>query len=311
MHNAAHYMQERRANPLRFALAFVGGLLLVALGAIVYVRLGRQFDTMHLRIALLVAASAGAAGISAGVVRIGRVPATSIATLVGALLGLICLYVMWLVWVHDIFARAGLPPKYSFLIQHPGSLYRVICDLNREGTWSYQGERWRGIPLLIVWLAEAGAIVGSSVAAAVLATQRGQILCRACNSKCQRIRGLRRFAADRQDEFVAAVENRQFDELSDFEPRMHEDDPELSLELVCCTKCDQTNVLSVNRVAWTIDNSGRSKVQIRPLIERMIITADEAEKLKILKDEENKTDANPSEDETPRTARPDPSSRPA
>src|SRR5947207_13056230 len=93
MHNAAHYMQERRANPLRFATALVGGLLLVALGAVVYVKLGRQFDTMHVRIELLVAARAGAAGISARLVRIGRVPTPAIAALVGALLGLISLFV--------------------------------------------------------------------------------------------------------------------------------------------------------------------------------------------------------------------------
>ncbi|MGD0387425.1 MAG: hypothetical protein ABSC42_00600 [Tepidisphaeraceae bacterium] len=213
-------------------------------------------------------------------IRIGRVRGSGIASVVGTLLGLLALYVIWLTWVHEVLDTWGFRVSYHALIVHPTVTFHLIRTINDVGTWKFHGEVARGFGLLIFWIGEAGIILAGSVVFSILGLYSGDPTCSKCGSRCKRIPNLPRFAVDRQDEFLSAIENRDFSSLTTHTAAKHQDDPELSLRLVSCPGCRKMHVLTVNRIAWHVDSNRRPTVKTVALIDQLLITPDEAEELK-------------------------------
>jgi hypothetical protein len=104
-------------------------------------------------------------------------------------------------------------------------------------------------------------------------------VCRSCGSKCKLVRPIGRFAAEHLDELTATVGNHNFDAISRLTPPLGDTEPQLSLRLMSCPRCGQTNLVTVNHIRWIATKRGRSMV-IRPLVNQLLIPADEAARLK-------------------------------
>jgi len=279
--SAVYYTPPERLDVRRTVWAFVLAAALASAGAFAYARLQPRLTSPYLRVGAVAAAATAVAGLALIPVRVGRVRVPGLAAAIGALLALLTLYVMWLVWVHDVLALLHFVVSYRALIVHPRVLMHLIRSINSFGTWSYGNETVRGLPLTLCWLIEAGAILAAGVLAPIRGLFSDDPTCVHCAARCVRVRDLPRFAADRQAELLASVENRDFAALASHAAPHHEDAPELSLRLMSCPRCGRTHVLTVSRIAWQTDRHGRAKVQTTPLINQVLITPAEAEEMKI------------------------------
>src|SRR5258708_6968498 len=96
---------------------------------------------------------------TARILKAGHVRNTTLATLCGLGAGLIALYGEWSAHLLVLFDDA------SWLCP-PDQLARGIALLYQSGSWSFHNQAVSGIPLAIVWLVEAGLIVGVTAAMA-------------------------------------------------------------------------------------------------------------------------------------------------
>jgi hypothetical protein len=74
------------------------------------------------------------------------------------------------------------------------------------------------------------------------------------------------------------VENHDFQSISTHSAPAHSDAPELSLRLLRCPRCGQTNVLTLSRIAWHLVKH-RLQVKSVPLVNQMLITQSEADEV--------------------------------
>jgi len=272
-HGAIYYRPPKRFDLIRTAAGFVAALLIGALGSLAYAWILPKISSPLIRVGAVAVAAASVGYLGVIPVRFGKVRIPALASIMGSLISLFCLYVMWLGWIDHLVGRQ-LP--YSRLILEPMTLTKVIRAAYNVGTWSYHGDIVRGPMLLIYWLGEAAAMVAAGVMIPMKKLATDDPICTQCGAVCKQTSKLPRFAADRQADFVAAVEARDFQAFAAFPGARNEDDPELSLRLLSCPVCRTTNVLTVNEIAWHINNQGQAKVKSTPLVDQLLVTTAEA-----------------------------------
>lgn len=95
--------------------------------------------------------------ITTRLLKITRMRHTALAALCGFAAGLVALYCEWSAHIHVLVE--GSP---WFL--RPNQVWTGVEILYQEGSWSFHHQTVSGIPLAIVWLIEAGIIVGIATA---------------------------------------------------------------------------------------------------------------------------------------------------
>lgn len=175
----------------------------------------------------------------------------------------------------------GFPIGYDILLKHPRVLIRLIRLINEIGAWTFRGDVIRGLPLTISWVAEFAAILACGVLLPIKAIGDIEAVCTSCGSPCKLVRPIARFSQERQADLVTAVENHEFDAIASHAPPEDEKVPQLSVKLLSCDQCGQTNVLTVNQITWTTTQSGR-KMDIRPIVNQLLVPSSEVKHLKEL-----------------------------
>ncbi|HSZ58321.1 MAG TPA: hypothetical protein VK797_21835 [Tepidisphaeraceae bacterium] len=79
---------------------------------------------------------------------------------------------------------------------------------------------------------------------------------------------------------IGHVEGRQFAAIAAYPAPPDDSAPQLSLRLMSCSRCGQTNVVTLNNLSWTRDLNGVRKLDIRPLENQLLITSSETEELR-------------------------------
>jgi hypothetical protein len=277
--SAVYYTPPKRIDILRTVLGFVGAAVAAAVGGFIYGQIQPGLHSFYVRVGAVVVA-AGVTGLLGLLpIRFGKIRIPLVAAFIGTVIAMIALYAMWLSWVDHVLTAVGAFNSYRVLILHPVTLLRIVKIINRTGTWSHNGYVINGVMLLIYWLCEAGLILGAGVLIPVNGLFSSDPACRDCGSRCVRISSLPRFATDRQEDFVNAIENRDFASLPSHAAPDHADAPELSIRLMSCPKCGNTHVLTISRIAWGVDFNGHRKVTTTSLVNGLLVTQDEAEQL--------------------------------
>lgn len=279
-HAAVYYTPPRKLDVGRTTLGFLAAALLAVVGAVIYSKVQPQIQWDKLRGIALFVVAAGVGALGMIPVRFGRVQRPVVAAAIGALLALLTLYVMWVVWLHDVLLGYGASVPYARLAADPVALGELIKVVSQTGTWSYKDNVVRGLPLLICWLVEAGAIIAAGVLMPLQSMGGVDPICTACRSRCTPVPGLPRFADDRRDELVAAVERHDFAALAEHDAPAHDDDPELALRLFSCPSCGRTHVLTVNRFALAVDANGNPAMVTTPLVSQLLLPPPAAEQLR-------------------------------
>lgn len=54
------------------------------------------------------------------------------------------------------------------------------------------------------------------------------------------------------------------------------------MRLLACPQCGQTNVVTVNSIAWATDSHGNRKLKITPVVNQLLVPPTEAAELKAI-----------------------------
>jgi len=291
-YGAVHY-KHRGHFDLRRALIAVPTMTLVALLT------GAAYGLAQERISHILIKVIGivAGGVAIGLVGIGanrwaRVRTPAAATLIACAIGFAALHGAWVAWICAILFRTGTIDSASdvwFVTSRPWVLWNLIKVFNATGVWSYHDKIVRGVPLTVIWIIEALALI---LIPAVFATrtelgETDRPFCDKCRAFLVRKGGLARFAGDDHDrdpETIAHIEARDFDRLLALGPPADEDAPYIGMELMRCPKCGETNTLSFRRHMLIVNDQNQLVAQAETLIERMLITAEQAEQVIALKE---------------------------
>jgi hypothetical protein len=180
---------------------------------------------------------------------------------------------MWVAWEYEFFRHGRITVSLTRLALEPRLVYRFATLINESGTWRYGDTQVVKGDLLALWIGEAAIILSAGVLLAWQAASEDEPICRACGEGCVRVPDLPRFGADRQADFIAAIENRDFAYLASQPAPTNEIDPELALRLMGCPACHETNILTVRHMAWYRDSkTGRRTVQGETLINGLLLT---------------------------------------
>jgi hypothetical protein len=249
---------------------------------------------LKLRVGLAVMAAVAVGLIAMAATSLGKVRSTVVASVAGAVIGAVAIYVMWVVYARDELVKMGFPATYQRLVERPDTLLRVIRLLDDVGTWKLKGEDLAvsGFPLLMLWVGEAGMMLVCGVVFPVKAVASAEeIDCRQCGAACKLVRPILRFGIGVESGVVAVVEGRTFGQLVQFPQPETDDEPQLSVRLVSCGKCGETNVVTVNRIVFELTKEGR-KMVIKPVVNRLMISSREAEEMKgVMKEVEERKQA--------------------
>jgi len=274
--SAVYYTPKRRVHLVSVIGLYLVSMAGIVIGSIVYARLQPQIRNAYGRLIEVAIGAAAVGWLGALPSRHGRVRIPLLAAFIGASLALLALYVMWMTWLYG-----HLHPRFGFLalIENPMFLVRTIRVINRIGVWKYHGTLIRGVPLAICWVGEFAAILACGVLIPLKKMSGEDPICTSCGNKCKLVRPIARFADDRQGELIGSIESRDFPSVILHAPPRSDTDPQLSLRLLSCPKCGRTNVLTVNHISWATTPRGRT-MDIRPLVNQLLVTEDEAGKLK-------------------------------
>jgi hypothetical protein len=275
--SAIYYTPPVRIRVGRTVVGFMVAAAAAVVGAVLYAKLQPALGGVYLRLGQVFAGAVAVGLLGMVPVSYGKVRIPVVAAFIGAAISLIALYSMWVTWIHDTVI-IGVPIGYGTLIQHPMLLVRLIHAVNHFGAWQWHGERVRGIPLTIFWLGESGAMLACGVLLPLKAMADEDPVCTSCGAKCKLVRPIGRFAAEHQDELTATVVNRDFDAISRLTPPQGDSEPQLSLRLMWCPRCRETNVATVNHIRWITTQRGRNMV-IRPLVNQLLLPAEDAARL--------------------------------
>lgn len=190
-----------------------------------------------------------------------------------ALIGFLGVFFSWTAWIHAGSEQMVL--TFSFF-----EILDVMANVAEEGAWSIFGFSPTGAMLYIIWIIEAGIIIGGTFLVA-LGQAVGKPYCENCDkwvesevltSRLDRIR--------KPSELVNALENKDFDALTSLVKVEHNATRRSKVELLACTGCDQEHYLTVTQIDVDYDEEGKPEEKEDELIGNLIITQDEYNALK-------------------------------
>jgi hypothetical protein len=202
-------------------------------------------------------------------VRTGKIRNPTLAGAYGLIFGFAGLY---FAWVADFWARTkiGISP----IAFRPDVLMAYMRIFYEKGAWSIAGnhnanpQTVKGVLLAIVWLVEAGIVVGFATVPAYRSVA-GAPFCEHCNEWTKATPGAAalKYDPDIQDRLAQG-------DLSALDGALRSPDDEdtfTRLSLHCCPKCDSSVFLTVSSMKVRYDAKGNLKTQQKVLLRYLVV----------------------------------------
>lgn len=185
-------------------------------------------------------------------------------------------YVGWMIWMAVMCFRSDIPIPF-FEIMFPPTFVMMIIDLSEVGAWTLRGNPVSGVMLWIVWIVEALIVFGTSLAVAG-STGNSRPFCEACESWCTARNDVARFAGENDGDAIGQRLMALDLGVLAQTPRAHpQATAYFQVDIARCESCGATNTLTFNRVHVTYDKKGNPQVHAKPIVNRMLLTPEQAE----------------------------------
>jgi hypothetical protein len=211
-------------------------------------------------------------GIIGWCARIGKIRDNFIVTAYSFVMSCIGLY---FAWGADLIARLGF--DLGFHSFEPTVIYKYIVWFYENGTWGIghgvgnQGQvnNITGIFLLIIWLAEAGLVIGITIGTArkILSSRP---FCEYCNQWTGIEKGVRKLSLQGADEALKRLLTGDLTSLGDFTRSVGEA-AYLQLDLAACSTCSQSNFLTLQTIQHEVDKEGKTTVNKKTILQHLIL----------------------------------------
>jgi hypothetical protein len=287
--SALFHPRPRALDPGRLAIAMPVAFAVQVAASYFYIWFYHEYNDLFARLAACAGLAIGVWFLCGLVCEFGEVGDARVAAVVSLLIALFGLYWSWLFWTQRTLTMiTGRDVPWWAILIHPAPAAQLVWHLHSVGIWKYHDIEFRGPLLVIVWIVEAAILVAAPVYFTTAMVTRRTPMCLNCHKRTHRYGPLLRFSDRDTDGFTNSVLNRRFDELVSFAPDARERDDYRSsrilLKLYQCPRCKETNLLLAEHVTFVRGNKGSSKRKETPIVEFMVIGAEQAEQLSALED---------------------------
>jgi hypothetical protein len=223
---------------------------------------------------ILIAFAVGGGFAVLGAMRLAKVNNRGIVIVIAVSSALLMFYASWVVWETALVRQTGRNATPWHLFQRPAAVWRFAQAINEEGTFTQNDKPIAGTELWIYWVGEALLLIGT-VFAIPFALLKGRALCESCGKWCTQAKAVARVQPFDDDLVRDHMEQKDFEYLVRLGPASEVTPVHLRVDLQTCPKCDQTNLLTVNRVKVSYHNNARIE-NAKPVVDRLWLDAAQA-----------------------------------
>ncbi|MBN1911492.1 MAG: hypothetical protein JW818_17245 [Pirellulales bacterium] len=261
-----YYRHSGAVSPVGLVMTFLAGLATACVLAIVYSLLIVHVPFIYVNF-LATAGFGVAIGMAIGhTAKAGKIRNPMVIGVFGLIFGLMGLYIAWGV---DLIARVGFPDYV--LAFHPRWLAHHIAIFYEEGYWGFGEKPVTGIVLAIVWLIEAGVIIGLAtlIAYGVTATLT---FCERCGTWNQLEEDVRRLViGPGQEAVLERLKTGDLTVLMELSVAPPEASVYLRVDLAHCATCSDSAYVTVQMVTETVDKDGDVSTNANALLTNLLI----------------------------------------
>jgi hypothetical protein len=184
----------------------------------------------------------------------------------------------WVPWTYFTLSHLGVS-EYGFVdVLNPLVLFGLLAEFYENGVWSIgsNGSAVSGIMLGICWFLEMLIVLGMACGVGYTQGSKG-VFCEACESWCEELPGIRRFAIAAELELVRRLGLRDVAVLGQMPVASPGETLWVDLTLSHCASCGQTNTLLVERCTSSRDHRGNTTIARAPLVRHLLVRRDEVE----------------------------------
>lgn len=261
------------------AMALLAGVL-ASLG----LGIAYSFTFYYIPFVYLNFAAAMAFGVGTGYVvgccaregRIRNVVAVGSLAVIAAVAGI---YAEWGSTVYAMSGTAELPriwKEVGLYTFHPVAILNLMLGLFDKGSWGVSANaNVNGWPLVVLWVVEAGLVIGLSVRTAI-----NQIAEHPFCEACQRWVGGHTphfYKGNGSEPVWTDVQNGKFETLALTSRATGEEPTFVRLTLKSCEGCSESNFVTISACKNTTDDKGNPKLDARNLVTNLVLQSTQVE----------------------------------
>ncbi|MCA9059388.1 MAG: hypothetical protein KDA85_12850 [Planctomycetaceae bacterium] len=271
------YRHSGRISVLGLLLMLIAGFATALVGGVVYTYIVSWIPIIYVNVIATMGFGAVIGFVVGNCSRLGKVRNNAILILLTLGTSMLALYVAW---IFDCLARFGFSD--GALLWHPLDLQHYISMFYKEGFWSMgrnEESMVSGLFLGAIWLAEAAAIIGISIAVA-WGTTAALPFCEYCDCWTDRTTSICRLAWQQpsaEPELGVELSSGDLTALQQYVSMPQVVDGGLRIDICKCPSCDQSTYVTVGRVKLSYDKNGAEQIRTTNLITNQQIGPEQLE----------------------------------
>ena len=267
------YQHSNKFTPQGLLAGVFAGVVVAIPLSFLYVYATSSIPSAKLRILCPIAYGA-VEGVVCGLAMCwGKVRNSALAGVVGMGASLFALYLSWVIWILHLMSPGFWIFNPMQAAAQPKLLWKIIVEINKEGTWSMKGSApTTGAWLWVVWAGEAVLLLGFSALAASAMVKR-RPFCERCEAWCAESIAVYFAAVPQPDEIKRRVEAEDIGWITKL-TRGNKKEANYRLDLHSCANCHALNTLSLAQ------NFPKDR---KTLVDKLMVSADHATAIRNLK----------------------------
>ena len=289
-----YYRNSGRTPIVRLFLALLTILPAVAIAGGVYALIAAHLPMLRFAKLVLILAAllmAGFAfaigGLTGKMLMWARVRNLAMVWIVAVLAAVVAWYVSWVTWEWHMFTQAEPDiPKIPFLFGlfiRPRAVWSFANAINRVGTFGLKNDTIKGPFLWILWLIEAGVVLGVASIVPYRMVRR-LAFCESCQKWGRNREGILSVGpAEDEERLRARLALKDLSALEELGPADFSAPRRLRVDLQNCQTCDQMHLLSVYRIDVGYKDGNRTE-KAKPLVDRLWLDPAQARTVEEIRD---------------------------
>ena len=204
----------------------------------------------------------------------GKVRNGALAMVITGFVAGVMLLSSWEVWLYAVLRQAGVNEIGLLdIVFSPRLAWEILVAVNAKGAWALKDMTPTGIFLDLLWLAEAGALLGIPLAFAWHTIQEAPF-CEKCNKWCAS-RDLFNLNVGDKDTLRTKLEARDFAILTALGQSPPTGMHFWHAYFQGCADCDTTQTLCIDDYTVTTDKHGKMQTKKTPVISRLVLSPED------------------------------------
>ncbi len=276
------YRPSRGVNLKRLALGLALSVLLGAIAGVIYSALVFYVPFLKLRFLITLLAGLGIGAMTLWLVRVAHVRRATLAIVVAMTTVTAAYYVSWASWIGLAISDmtggdlSALTVTGNLLV-NPAGMVEFAQFMLEEGFWvREESEPVKGTALAVIWLIEAGVLLGVPLVMAIKVTGEHPY-CEACGSwTTQRSSVAALEETEDREALRQELLDGDLDALADLGPADFLAPARLRVERDACPNCGETQCMTVWHVAFAPSKDGSVAENKTAIVRHLRLTPEQA-----------------------------------